>query len=132
MFRDTNPATLPAMLIVEDEPFIRMAAADIVSDIGVTPYEAADAGEALTTLGDHPEIRLLFTDVNMPGMDGVALACRAREMRPDIEVIVTSGRSATPPDGIPAHGAFLPKPYGSEQLTSAVAATLHLDRRKDH
>jgi CheY-like chemotaxis protein len=120
MLRDTSPA----MLIVEDEPFIRMAAADIVSDIGVTAFEAADAGEALALLGDHPEIRLIFTDVNMPGMDGVTLARRAREIRPDVSVIVTSGRRAIPLDQIPENGAFLPKPYGSRQLTSVVERTL--------
>ena len=120
MFRDTNPA----MLIVEDEPFIRMAAADIVSDIGVTPYEAADAGEALDLLGAHPEIGLLFTDVNMPGMDGIALARRARGLRPDTSVIVTSGRRAIPAEQLPKDGTFLPKPYGSEQLANAVEQTL--------
>lgn len=127
MFRDTNPA----MLIVEDEPFIRMAAADIVSDIGVTPYEAADAGEALAILGEHPEIGLLFTDVNMPGMDGVTLARRAREMRPDVSVIVTSGRSVVAPEQLPEDGTFLPKPYGSAQLTSAVERTLHRPREDE-
>jgi CheY-like chemotaxis protein len=120
MFSDTNPA----MLIVEDEPFIRMAAADIVSDIGVIPFEAATAGEALAILGDHPEIRLIFTDVNMPGMDGVTLARRAREMRPDVHVIVTSGRRAIPLEQLPDNGTFLPKPYGSQQLTNAVERSL--------
>jgi CheY-like chemotaxis protein len=128
MFRDTNPDMLPAMLIVEDEPFIRMAAADIVSDIGVSPYEAADAGEALDLLGAHPEIGLLFTDVNMPGMDGIALARRAREMRPDMSVIVTSGRRVIPPEQLPEDGTFLPKPYGSEQLANAVESTLLRDK----
>jgi CheY-like chemotaxis protein len=122
MFRDTSPA----ILIVEDEPFIRMAAADIVSDIGATPYEAADAGEALALLGDHPEIRLLFTDVNMPGMDGVTLVRRARQIRPDVSVIVTSGRRAIPLDELPEAGTFLPKPYGSADLAKAVERTLDL------
>jgi len=126
MLRDTNAA----VLIVEDEPFIRMAAADIVSDIGITPFEASDAGEALALLGDHPEIRLIFTDVNMPGMDGVALARRAREIRPDVSVIVTSGRRAIPLDQLPEDGTFLPKPYGSEQLTNAVESTLHRRPRR--
>jgi len=120
MLRDTNPA----VLIVEDEPFIRMAAADIVADLGATPYEAADAGEALALLGAHPEIGLLFTDVNMPGMDGVTLARRARELRPDVELLVTSGRGAIAESDLPKDGAFLPKPYGSRQLSSAVERRL--------
>jgi two-component system, response regulator PdtaR len=123
MLRDTNPA----ILIVEDEPFIRMAAADIVADLGVTPYEAADAGEALAILGAHPEIGLLFTDVNMPGMDGVTLARRARELRPDVKLLVTSGRGAVAEGELPEDGTFLPKPYGSRQLTHALECTL---RRK--
>jgi CheY-like chemotaxis protein len=120
MLRDTT-----AILIVDDEPYIRMAAADIVAGIGATAFEAADAGEALAILGDHPEIRLLVTDVNMPGtMDGVALARRARELRPDMSVIVTSGQRAVPPEQLPEDGAFLAKPYGSAQLTRAVERTL--------
>jgi CheY-like chemotaxis protein len=119
MLRDTD-----AILIVEDEPFIRMAAADIVADIGATPYEAADAGEALTILREHPEIRLLFTDVNMPGMDGVALARRARELRPGMRVLVTSASRGLTGAELPEDGAFLPKPYGSAQLASAVERTL--------
>jgi len=125
MLRDTSPA----VLIVEDEPFIRMAAADIVADLGVTPYEAADAGEALAILGAHPEIGLIFTDVNMPGMDGVTLARRARELRPDVKLLVTSGRGAVPDEVLPEDGTFLPKPYGSSQLSSAVERTLATTRR---
>jgi len=125
MLRDTNHA----VLIVEDEPFIRMAAADIVADLGVTPYEAADAGEALALLGAHPEIGLIFTDVNMPGMDGVTLARRARELRPDVKLLVTSGRGAVSESELPDDGTFLPKPYGSRQLSSAVERTLAATRR---
>jgi CheY-like chemotaxis protein len=125
MLRDTNHA----VLIVEDEPFIRMAAADIVADLGVTPYEAADAGEALALLGAHPEIGLIFTDVNMPGMDGVTLARRARELRPDVKLLVTSGRGAVSEGELPEDGTFLPKPYGSRQLSSAVERTLAATRR---
>src|SRR4051812_30861246 len=120
MLRDTHPA----ILIVEDEPFIRMAAADIVADIGATPYEAADAGEALDILGAHPEIGLLFTDVDMRGMDGVALARRVREMRPGMPIIVTSALRSVGESDLPEDGAFLPKPYGSAQLASAVERTL--------
>lgn len=120
MLRDTHPA----ILIVEDEPFIRMAAADIVADIGATPFEAADAGEALAILDEHPEIRLLFTDVHMPGMDGVSLVREARAMRPDMPVLVTSALRHLADDDLPEDGAFLPKPYGSAQLASAVERTL--------
>lgn len=109
----------PAVLVVEDEAFTRMAAADVLEDRGFSPYEAGDADEALDLLGEHPEIILLFTDVDMPGgMDGVQLARRARQLRPDVGIIITSGKRRIPE--VPAGGSFLPKPYRPQQLADAV------------
>lgn len=117
----------PAALVVEDEAFIRMAAADALEDLGFSSYEAADAIEALSILSEHPEIELLFTDVNMPGeMDGVALARRARQVCPRLGIIVTSGKERV--REIPGGGTFLPKPYRPHQLAEAIArrpATAH-------
>jgi CheY-like chemotaxis protein len=115
-----------AVLIVDDEPFIRMAAADTLSDAGMTPYEAADAGEALDMLSGHPEIALIVTDVNMPGMDGVALAQRVRRLRPDLGIILTSGRRHLTGAEMPSGGEFLPKPYGARQLLAVIIAKLGL------
>lgn len=113
------PASKPAALIVDDEPFIRMAAADAFEDMGFCPYEAGDADEALGILSTHPEIELLFTDINMPGgMDGVALARCACSQRPGLGIIVTSGRER--PKDVPGGGTFIPKPYRPHQLAEAV------------
>ena len=113
-------ACKPAILVVDDEPFIRMAAADTVEDLGFCPIEAGDASEALDILSTHPEIELLFTDINMPGsMDGVALARCACRQRPDLGIIVTSGRER--PASVPGDGTFLPKPYRPHQLADAIA-----------
>ena len=109
----------PAILVVEDEAFTRMAAADALEDHGFSPFEAGDAREALDILSEHPEIILLFTDVDMPGgMDGVQLARRARQVRPDVGIIITSGKRFVP--DVPAGGSFLPKPYRPEQLAEEV------------
>ena len=109
----------PAILVVEDEVFTRMAAADALEDRGFNPFEAGDAREALNILSEHPEIILLFTDVDMPGgMDGVQLARRARQVRPDVGIIITSGKRRVP--DVPAGGSFLPKPYRPEQLAEEV------------
>jgi CheY-like chemotaxis protein len=119
----------PAILIVEDETFTRLAAVDLLSEAGLTNYEAADADEALTALEDHPEISLIVTDVNMPGtMDGMSLARRVCRIRPDIGIIVTSGRRRIPDAELPGDGTFLPKPYRPQQLIEAVARKL----RKPH
>ncbi len=112
-------ATKPAILVVEDQALIRMAAADALEELGFSPFEAGDASEALTLLSRHPEIELLFTDVNMPGaMDGVALARRACQVRPGLGVIVTSAKERV--GQVPGGGTFLPKPYRPQQLAEAL------------
>ncbi|MEA3035736.1 MAG: two-component system, response regulator PdtaR [Sphingomonadales bacterium] len=116
----------PAVLIVEDEPLIRMAAADTVADAGVASFEAADGGEALEMLAEHPEIALVFTDVNMPGMDGVTLARRASRLRPELGIIVTSGRETIAGPDLPRGGAFLAKPYAARQLLALIRDKLSL------
>jgi two-component system, response regulator PdtaR len=59
------------VLIVEDEPLLRMLAAEVVEEAGFVAIEARDADEAIVLLESHPDISLLFTDINMPGsMDG--------------------------------------------------------------
>jgi CheY-like chemotaxis protein len=116
----------PAVLIVDDEPLIRMSAADSLADAGVTPFEAADGGEALELIEEHPEIALIVTDVEMPGMDGVTLARRACTLRPGLGIIVTSARGeATRPD-LPRGGAFLAKPYATRQLLALIRDKLGL------
>jgi CheY-like chemotaxis protein len=116
----------PAVLIVDDEPLIRMAAADTVADAGVTPFEAADGGEALELLAEHPEIALVVTDVEMPGMDGVTLARRACTLRPELGIIVTSARGEASRSDLPGGGAFLAKPYGTRQLLALIRDKLGL------
>lgn len=115
----------PAILVVEDETFTRIAAVDLLSDAGLKNYEAADADEALSALEDHPEIGLIVTDVNMPGpMDGMSLARRVCRMRPDVGIIVTSGRRRIPDAELPGGGTFLPKPYRPQQLIDAIKRKL--------
>lgn len=114
-----------AVLIVEDEPIVRMVAAYGLADDGLVTYEAADAAEALTVLAEHPDIAVLFTDINMPGeMDGLGLADRAFQLRPDMELIVTSGRARLRDAALPNHGTFLPKPYSVSKLIDLVEEKL--------
>lgn len=124
-----NAPEPPAILFVEDETFTRLAAVDLLSEAGLANYEAADADEALCCLAEHPEIALLVTDVNMPGtMDGMSLARRVCRLRPDVGIIVTSGRRRIPDAELPGDGTFLPKPYRPQQLIDAVEKKL----RKPH
>lgn len=100
------------VLIVEDEPLVRLVAADALADRGIVAWEAGDAEEALAVLDQHPAIGLLFTDVDMPGvMDGLALAHHVHEMRPNVELVITSGAIVIGNDDLPEYGTFLGKPY---------------------
>lgn len=110
------------ILVVEDETLIRIIAADVLEASGFTVLEACNAAEALTLLKNHDEVAVLFTDINMPGeMDGLALARRVSRDRPEIKVVITSGRQWLDSGSLPDAGVFLPKPYHTSQLKAAVS-----------
>jgi CheY-like chemotaxis protein len=116
---------LKEVLVVEDEAIIRMVVADTLSDAGMVVWEASDAEEALGALEQHPQIGLLFTDINMPGaMNGLDLAREVSTARPEVELIVTSGAVTLKNEDLPDHGTFLPKPYLPQKLINLVAEKL--------
>lgn len=112
-------------LVVEDEPITRMVAADAISEVGVTVYEASDAHEARELLCEHPKVGLLFTDIELASnTNGLVLAKDVHEARPDVELIVTSGTNDLADSDLPDHGTFLAKPYRPEQLQHIVIKKL--------
>lgn len=113
------------VLVVEDEPLVRMAAADALVDHGIMAWEAGDASEALHVLAARPRIGLVFTDINMPGQpNGLGLAKEVSIRRPDVELIITSGAVKISNEDLPDHGVFLPKPYSPERLVKVVQQKL--------
>jgi len=115
------------VLVVEDEMLIRILATDSLQESGFTVLEAADAAEALRILDEHDDVDVLVTDVNMPGpMDGVALAELMHDRRPELGLIITSGRGELDPADLPTTSLYLAKPYLPRQLAAAVERqTLH-------
>jgi DNA-binding NtrC family response regulator len=109
----------PPLLIVEDEMFIRMIAADALEDRGFSIVEASDARAALEILQRSPEIALIFTDLN-----GLDLAEEVAKRWPHIEIIVTSGGVHLGSAEVPDSGKFLPKPYAMDHLVELVQAQL--------
>jgi CheY-like chemotaxis protein len=99
-------------MIVEDEPLIRMYAADLLEDDGFSVVEAATARAALAILEKrNGEVAALFTDVDMPGdMNGLELAGIVYSRWPRIAILVTSGVVRTV-GTLPGGGVFLGKPY---------------------
>ncbi len=114
------------ILFVEDEGALRSAASRMLSSTGYQVITAADAFEALRLVEEHgPRIRLVVTDVVMPGMNGRELADRLARLCPDLKVLFTSGYTD---ETIAEHDvlgrAFLPKPYEMRALTASVRRLL--------
>ncbi len=107
------------VLIVDDEPIVRLLACDSLEDAGFEVIDAANASEALDILAKRNDVGVLFTDVNMPGgVSGLDLAETVHQRWPDIKLVVTSGRPPSRPvaDG----GRFLAKPYDLRSMTDLV------------
>jgi CheY-like chemotaxis protein len=102
----------PVILLVEDEPLVRMTAADELEEAGFHVLEAANADVALAVLeACADEVQVLFTDVHMPGsMDGIALAEQVHARWPHVRLLISSGYAQPGPDEIPDAGRFVPKP----------------------
>jgi CheY-like chemotaxis protein len=121
MFGLTKNTTL--ILVVEDEALVRVCTAALLEDAGCAVIEAGDAEEALRAFEAHSGVTTLFTDINMPGpINGLSLAHRIFQMRPHVQLILTSGRGSPPEGEMPTGGHFLPKPYDCGQLTALIRA----------
>ena len=105
---------MPVVLIVEDEPLIRMYAADLLEDAGFDVAEATSARAALAILEKrNGDVAALFTDVDMPGdMNGLELAGIVYSRWPHIAILVTSG-VVRMVGALPGGGVFLGKPYAA-------------------
>src|ERR1700723_1653861 len=101
-----------AVLIVEDEPLIRMGTVYLIEDAGFEVYEAGSADAAIALLELHREIRLIVTDGDIPGsMDGLKLAHYVRGRWPPVKIIVTSGHVKARGADLPTGAVFIGKPY---------------------
>lgn len=109
------------VLVVEDEPLIRLGLASAIEEAGYDVAEAANAGEAIRVLERDRAIRLVLTDVDMPGgMDGIRLAHYVRDRWPPVQLIVISGKVGVKPGELPPGARYLGKPYQEPQLLGLV------------
>jgi CheY-like chemotaxis protein len=116
------------ILVVEDEPGVRALSVDILRDLGYSVLEAADGQSALAVLQREPSVKLLFTDVGLPnGMTGRQLADAARQLRPDLKVLFTTGyaRNSIVHDGrLDAGVELIGKPFSAIDLGFRIRAIL--------
>ena len=123
----TNPATplRPVILLVEDEPFVRMAAADALQDAGFEVIETVHAQAAQEVLQSRADIRVVFTDVKMPGpMNGLELAAIVRRRWPHISLVITSGHLEPGCGLLPEVAVFIAKPYTETEPAQVIRALL--------
>lgn len=113
------------VIVVEDEAIVRMDIAMSLQDEGFIVLEASNADEALDLLDAHPEICLMFTDIDMPGsMDGLKLAAEVRDRWRPVKIIIASGHRQLSHDLLPIDGKFFSKPYEHVSVISAMREML--------
>jgi two-component system, response regulator PdtaR len=109
------------VLVVEDEFLSRLHAVNLVEDAGYKAIEASNSEEAIAILEARKDIRIVFTDVDMPStMDGLKLAHAIRTRWPPVELIVTSGHFNLSDADMPERGRFISKPYRDQDIVSAI------------
>jgi two-component system cell cycle response regulator CpdR len=80
------------VLVVDDEPLVLDVVATVLEELGCHVEKANTGADALNRLGSEEHIDILLADINMPGLDGRKLAYRAKQMRPELNVLLLSGR----------------------------------------
>jgi CheY-like chemotaxis protein len=111
----------PVVLVVEDDALVRLYAVGLFEENGFDVVEAANADTALKLLETRDDVRLLFTDIQMPGScDGMDLARQVHARWPRILLVITSGRTKPAQADIPGHGRFVGKPYRASELLAEV------------
>jgi CheY-like chemotaxis protein len=117
-----NDAALPAtVLVVEDDVLLRMFAVEMIEEAGFRVIEAQNADAAIRLLETRNDIRIIFTDIDMPGsMNGLKLAHAVANRWPPIRIIATSGHFRVSEGDLPYGGRFIPKPYRQHQVIGAL------------
>jgi CheY-like chemotaxis protein len=119
------------VLVVDDEADLLEVALTYLAEMGFTSFEAKDGASALKVIADHPEIGLMVTDMIMPGrMNGVELVQRARELRPNLKIIYSSGFPAealAQKDSFMVDAPLLRKPYQHSEFTAMIHRVMESD-----
>lgn len=118
-----TPPPSSVILVVDDDALINMSTVDMVQDLGHTVLEAYSGKEALQILGSGQRVDALITDYAMPGMTGVELADRARELHPGLPILLATGY-ADLPSGTTTDLPRLAKPYQQAELATQISRLL--------
>lgn len=111
----------PIAVLAEDDPLVRMEAADMLDALGFDVAEACHAAEAMCLLESLTKVALLYTDIRMPGiMNGIDLALVCADRWPDTRIIVCSGCLRDEAGQLPEAAHFISKPCAERQVRTAL------------
>jgi DNA-binding response OmpR family regulator len=127
-----NAAANKTVLVVDDEPLVRAVVCENLRDFGWRALEAPDAREAIQILEGNDLVHLVFSDIQMPGMDGFGLMRWIKEHRPQLRVLLASGvesvKTAGGYLGTPRWLVF--KPYSMTEVDARLREMLAESNRK--
>jgi CheY-like chemotaxis protein len=113
------------ILVVEDEALVSMLLVDVLKEAGFEALSAWNADEAIKILESRTDIRLIVTDINMPGsMDGLKLAAAVRDRWPPVRIVITTARPKPDSIDMPSESGFIRKPYDPDAMISLVKKQL--------
>lgn len=113
----------PLMLVVDDEPIMRMDLAGMAEEAGFETVEAGNAADALAILEMRDDIRAVFTDIRMPGhMDGLALAHLVRSRWPPTVIVICSGNTPPGVEELPSNVQFVSKPCNGPKVAGLLSS----------
>ena len=116
----------PTILVAEDSALLRFFAAELLEEHGYTVVQADNAEEALKVMEKRKDVRLLFTDIQMPpGCDGLELARQVHERWPSVLLVITSGQVQPTRGEIADDGRFIRKPYRAKDLLGQIGDLLN-------
>jgi DNA-binding NtrC family response regulator len=140
----TAPPTAPGLqpslsdsiciLLVEDDQVLCTVSADTLNDLGYRAIRASNGTQALAALERNRDVRVLMTDIGLPGMDGQQLAVEARRRRPGLGILFVTGYDDLIKKGRALHTEgfeYLAKPYGFDDLANALKRLVGVEARKE-
>jgi PAS domain S-box-containing protein len=120
---EERPVPRATILVVDDDALIAMSTTGMLEDLGHDVIETHSGAKAVAILRDGPRVDLMITDFSMPGMTGLQLAHAARQLRPELPILLATGYAELP-SGETISLPRLGKPYKQSQLAAEIAKLL--------
>ena len=117
--------TKAVILVVENHPIVRACMAETLIEACFEALAVGDAAQAIALLEARSDIKLVFTETEIPGtMDGLKLARSIRDRWPPVKLIVVSGRTEISDESLPTGTIFFPKPYRDTAIVEEMVGML--------